>query len=597
MNRKRAKVETLISILYIFILYFFTYMIKYDNLSVSFKTIQTIINSQEFQYIVVGYLIILSLFIIFKGIVKDNLKTNIIVTFIVMVITIISYYKYKILELPFVPNDVLLIGNIKQIASFGLSLPSVEILLILIVIILLLFLQYLLRNKNCKNESNFKKDILWRISCFVIGIFLLYNICISPNRFIRLNIQNDLGNDYSWMGGNATFFIHLGDFYFQKPNDYSKEKIEEIKADMHNDEEEAKQENPNVILIMNESFSDPTKLKNVEYSKDPLGDIRNIILDEENSKMGEIISPVIGGGTSLPEFEVLTGLTSYFLPEQTFPYTSYIRSNMNSIVREYKKNGYYTVGIHTNTRTFYNRKNVYKWLGFENTIFSEDIKDAEYKGGNISDNEFASQVIEQFENNKQKKFIFGVTMQNHMPYSNKNYEYYDVDVNTEDLTENEIIELKNYVQGVYDGNIMYLKLMDYIKKCNEPTILVMFGDHIPSLSNYTVYEKSNYTDLQYHETPYIIYANYDANFNNIPQYMSPSTLGIEIMKSSAINIPWYLEKFKDLYSAYPVITNSNIINKYGEVVNEVLEEHTTLLNQCEIIQYDLLIKKKYIEIE
>ena len=76
---------------------------------------------------------------------------------------------------------------------------------------------------------------------------------------------------------------------------------------------------------------------------------------------------------------------------------------------------------------------------------------------------------------------------------------------------------------------MYMKLVEYIKKCDEPTILVMFGDHIPSLSNYSVYRKSNYTDLQYHETPYIMYANYDMNFNNIPQYMSPSNLGIQVM--------------------------------------------------------------------
>lgn len=601
MSKYKLKIEKIISIiipiLYIFLLYFITYIMKYDNWLTSFMLIQMLIKNGGIQYLLVGYLIILSLFLIFKGIVRDSLKANIIVTLIVVTITMISYYKYKVLKEPFLPNDILLIGNINQIASFGISLPSIQFFISLMLIVMLLYLQYLLLKNKKENIINLKVDIITRVFCIIVGILLLYNICISSDRYINFNIKNDIGNNYSWMGGNATFFIRLGDLYFKEPDNYSENAIEKIKDTNYVNNEEINNENPNIILIMNEAFSDPTKIKNIEFSKDPMEDIRNIIINEKNSKMGDIISPVIGGGTSLPEFEVLTGLTSYFIPEQVFPYTSYITSDMNSIARTFRKNNYYTVGIHTYTKTFYKRYNVYKLLGFEKTIFSEDIENPEYKREFISDNEFANQVIEQLKNNEGKKFIFGVTMQNHMPYANKNYDYYDIDINTNILTKEEKNELKNYVQGIYDANKMYAKLVNYIKQIDEPTILIMFGDHFPTLYSNSIDVKSNYTNLQYNEIPYIIYANYDININDIPQYMSPSNLGINTLKLSNINIPWYLKKFEELYLEYPVVTNQIIINKDGKELDTVLDKHKVLLEQCEIIQYDLLIKKEYIEID
>lgn len=600
MEKYKPKTDKILSIiipiLYTFLLYFITYAMKYDSWLISFKSIEIIIKNAGINYLIVGYLIILSLFMIFKGIVKDSLRANIIVTIIVVIITTISYYKYKVLGEPFIPTDILLIGNVNQIVSFGISMPSIQFVVSLLVIILLLLLQYSWQKNKEKSKINLKIDIIVRVVCLIIGILLLIYICILPNRYTNLNIQNNIGTNYSRMGGNATFFIRLGDFYFKKPDNYSKKTIETIKETTNTNEEEINYKKPNIILIMNETYSDPTKIKNVEFSKDPMKDIKNLVTSEKNSKTGSIITPVVGGGTSIPEFEVLTGLTSYFIPEQIFPYTSYITSDMNSIVREFSLNNYDTIGIHTNTKTFYKRNNVYEWLGFKKTIFSEDIKNPEIRGNFISDNELANQVINQFENNKNRKFIFGLTMQNHMPYSNKEYNDYDIDINTNNLTKLEEKELKNYVQGVYDANKMYIKLVNYIKTINEPTILIMFGDHIPVFSSDSIYGKSNYTELQHHETPYIIYANYNINLNNVPSYMSPSNLGINILKLSNINIPWYLEKFEKLYLEYPIMTNQIIIDKTGKRLDAVLDKDKILLGQCEILQYDLLIKKKYIEV-
>lgn len=320
---------------------------------------------------------------------------------------------------------------------------------------------------------------------------------------------------------------------------------------------------------------------------------------EKNFMRGFVVSPVLGGGTSLPEFEALTGLTSYFLEQQIYPYTSYINGNMNSIVREFNKNNYTTIGIHTNTRTFYNRCNIYNYLGFKKTIFEEDIENPEYKGNYISDNEAANQIINTFENNKGNKFIFTVTMQNHMKYLNKDYDAYDVNVSSNILSKTETLELQKYTQGVVDANKMYKKIVEYLKTKEEPTVLIMFGDHLPLLGDRycTTYKKNNLLYMDYYTTPYIIWANYDLGEKDVPKYLSASNLGINIMKMANIELPWYLKAFNELYEKYPAFNNKIVIDNNGKEIQNEEVENSKIVRECRILQYDLLIKNKYIDVK
>ena len=582
---------------YIFALYLLTFFMRYNYTQGAIYIIKQI-NSVNCNYIIVSYLIMCAIFIIFRSISRNSFKANLFATVVIVIITLISYYKNLILKTPFVPSDILLIGNIDQIADFGLRIPSINIILCMIAIMLLLLLQLCIEKKlQIKYKfQNWKKEI-YRLPLLIVGIIIIYTLCIDGKRFGRFDIQNNLGNSYAWAGGNTVFFMHLGDFYFEKPQNYSEKNINQIKTELVEVKaQEGNKINPNIIMIMNESFTDPNKIKNIRYSINPIGDIEDLAKSDKNAKLGNIITPVFGGGTSLPEFEALTGLSSYFIEKQMFPYTSYIRSDMNSVVRAYN-NKYTTIGIHPNTQTFYNRKNVYKYLGFEQTIFSENIENPEIAGGNISDNELANQIIKKFEENNNEKFIFAVSMQNHMPYYKKIYEDYEIEIETKDLNNVEKIELKNYVQGVYDSNQMYIKLVNYLKNIEEPTILIMFGDHLPALDS--IYAKAGYSFIEKYCTPYIIWSNYDIDYGkiNLTNYMSPSNLSINVMKLANIEIPWYLKKYEELYKLYPVINNQLVITNEGKVLNTQEIMNYNIVNDCRIIQYDLLIKKKYIDIE
>lgn len=567
--------------------------IKFNSIT-SFFHMYSLILSNIPRYIFVAYLILIGFALIIRSVSKNNFISNCILSVLMLCITLVSYYKYCALEQPFVPNDILLIGNLNQIKEFGFTDITSTMIISIFLLVLILFCSFYI-NKKIKDKV--KTPIIARILLFCVGTIVIYITCISTSRYTMFNIKNENENLYSVIGANAVFMIHLGDFYTPKPEGYKEDKIKDIKNKYDKLDVDEKKENPNVILIMNESYADLTSLSNVNYSENPMKIIDKIKSDK-NCISGKVISPVLGGGTSLPEFEVLTGLSSYFLEKQIYPYTSYINDDMNSIVRVFNKNNYETIGIHTNTETFYNRGNIYNFLGFSQTIFEENIMNPQYKGNFISDDEAANQIIKSFENNDGKKFIFAVTMQNHMKYLNKKYDKYDIDVNSKILTETENLELKNYTQGIVDANKMYKKIMEYLKTQQEPTILIMFGDHLPLLGDTycSTYKKSGLADLNYYTTPYIIWANYDIEDESVSELLSISNFGLNILDMANINMPWYLKPFKKLYEEYPVINNRIIIDKDGNIVNEEKIKNNNLIDNCEILQYDILIKNKYIDI-
>ena len=516
--------------------------IKFGNFNTCIMTIYKL----PIHYLIIKYMVLLSSMLIIRSITRSNFMCNCIFALLMSIIVLISYYKYRALELPFVPYDMFLAKNLDQIVEFGFTGITTNITIPVVLLIAVLFTDYLL-HRFMKNKIH-KTHIIKRIILFVIGLIVLYLTCISPNRYNMFRIKNDYGDNYEWLGADVTFLMHLGDFFVDKPNNYNEEKINNMKDTYNTMVEESQKVNPNVILIMNESYADITNFTNTEYSISPIYPLKEIIEDEGNFITGKTVSPVLGGGTSLPEFEVLTGLSSYFIKLQIYPYTSYIHSDMNSIVREFNKNDYTTIGIHTNTKTFYNRYKIYDYLGFQKTIFEEDIENPEYKGNYISDNEMAEQIIKAFEENKGKKFIFAVTMQNHMHYTDKEYENYDIEIYSDELTNTEKTELKNYAQGVIDGGKMYSKLAEYLKQIEEPTILIMFGDHLPLLGDeyLSTFKKNGFEDnIYYYMTPYMIWTNYKLDEPiEVPKLMSPSNLGIQTLNMANINnISWYLNIF------------------------------------------------------
>lgn len=510
---------------------------------------------------------------------------------------------------PLLPTDLLLVESFGNIASFVKVPVNASALIAPIFLVYALYAQRKQMLGAKKRKHRLYVHIGARLLLIAFFAVSTYYMCINYNfRHVTLNKAgvaisafNPI-DDYRHNGFVLTFFPRIGDLQPPQLENYGSRKINEIRSS-YDDYTPNPGEKVNVIAIQNESWWDPTALKNVEFSSYPMPHFKEL---SEKYPTGSFVSQVFAGGTCMPEFEFLTGMSTVFLPASSYPYIQYIHRDTPSIVSAYRDNGYQTVAIHPYHGNFYNRDSAYPRLGFDEFIAIDDMENPEKSGGYISDSYMSGLIIDKYESKSSDSiFIFGVSMQNHGGYQGERYERYDIEIKSETVTEEDLAGLKDYVQGVYEADRAFYELTEYFKNVPEPVMIVMYGDHLPLLgtdgSTYMdggmvpkgdVFEAGAHKEL--YNTPYIIWANYDISGMEIPQYISGGNLGLRIYDASnADDAPWYFglyERFYDKYSAYRIKMS---YRSDGEFIGALEKEDEPMIMDYKYIQYDILHGRRY----
>lgn len=507
---------------------------------------------------------------------------------------------------PLLPADLVQAKDIKDIVAF-VEIPWKPYMLLSIAALVTYLFAYthLERMYAEKRERKYIHRILMSVLAYSLFGFTFFMICLSP--WMRSNVFDKISlkisgyytiADYQKNGFLLTFFPHVGDLVVETPKGYNEEKINEIyeknseiKKDFAN-RYELDAENVNVIAIQSESLWDPMKMKNISLSADPLKNMRKLGREGE---MGTLLSPVFGCNTCVPEFEFLTGFSSYFLSSGAYPYSQYVHKSTPSLPSNYKKNGYVTYGLHTYDKYFYGRNKAYGLLGFDKFVGKSDLENPEIKGTYISDDEVTRQIIKMFEEKGDNPlFLYAITMQNHGNYLKQRYDNYDIKVNSNVLEENDLMGLRDGVQGVHDADKALADLADYFRKTEEPVLIVIYGDHLPflGLNSSTYYatgflEGDSFADNpQMYETPYLVWANFDISKVDLPERLSPAHLGMETLKLSNIKkTDWQMRFFDSFYSKYSALQHTFVTDSKGEYIDIVDNEN---LNDYRYIQYDVL---------
>ena len=534
--------------------------------------------------IIYELLIIIGFSILFKVIFKKSIIRNICLSILFQTISIISFYKVAITQKPFLPEDILLVGNALEIAKYGnLTIQPIIIIQIFVNIIVLL-IQGLITSYTKWETITKKKSINILKLCLAI-IILISTLFFSWGKYLPEE-KYVLKSDYRIYSGVIYFFKNVYKLVDSPKLDiYSQAKLEEIKSQVENTENQEIEETgvkPNIIVVMAESLSDPTKIKDVTYTADPLSTYRQL---SKQYASGNAIVDIYGGETSMSEFEFLTASTARFLNGKRYPYSQIIKTKTNSILTTLSHEGYYNIAIHPNDGNFYNRINVYRDLGFNKMVFKEDFGVTD---DTVSDKDTAKQIIQQYENcNEDKKFIFTITIESHLPYEETKYDTYNIDVKSDKFSEEEIKELKTYSQGIYNLDKSYEYLVDYFSQREEPVMIVLFGDHLPHLNK--IHESAFGESIEKYSTPYIIWTNYDLKLEGI-ENVSLGGLSMYMLENANINLPWYYKYISNFYKEYPVFTERYVIDKNKNLCDSQ-NIKGELIDNYNILQYDLLHKK------
>ena len=241
----------------------------------------------------------------------------------------------------------------------------------------------------------------------------------------------------------------------------------------------------NVVMVLSESFSDPTVLRGVHVPEDPIPFTRRLMTDAAARPgpvpmSGSMLAQNVGGGTANMEFEALTGMSASGFPAQLrVPYQMVVPryASFPSAVAWAKATGHRAVALHPFSTEMYRRRDVYRTFGFDDFVYDETMHAPTRIGHDayISDASAFGQVERTLRTERAPVFMNVVTMQNHMPYAGR----YDDPVEVTGPDGRPMPEAGQYVRGLEHTDAALRDLVGSLRRLDEPTVLVFYGDHLP----------------------------------------------------------------------------------------------------------------------
>ena len=357
--------------------------------------------------------------------------------------------------------------------------------------------------------------IMAKTAVMILSGVIITRLCINAG--LISNEFENLASAYDKYGFAYCFVTSIVDVGIDRPRGYSDEMMHgtalRIRDYVGNGLEEAQDPDaqdyadlhPNIIMIQLESFFDPMYLKGFKYSQDPIPCFRQI---RDEFQSGFFTVPVVGAGTSNTEFEILTGMSTDYLGAGEYPYNTILTERtVEALPRILRPYGYRSTAIHNNTGTFYNRNIVFSQMGFDAFIPEEYMYDLELTPTNWARDKVLTQImLDVLEESSQRDFIYTITVQSHGRYPQEQILSPQERVIRVKPVGGEIpVEpLEYYVNEIYEVDRMVEELTQALQAFDEPTVLVMYGDHLPALGFGAVDLKNG--DL--YETEYVIWNNF-----------------------------------------------------------------------------------------
>ena len=356
---------------------------------------------------------------------------------------------------------------------------------------------------------------------------------------------------------------------------------------------------PNIIVIMDEAFSDLSVWGDFETSEEVMPFFKQL---QQEAVGGEVYVSVKGGNTANTEFEFLTSNSMAFLPTGSVPYQQYINSETPSLASYLKSLGYATTAIHPYNRSGWDRDTVYEYFGFDQFLDKDSFTDPYRLRGYISDKSAFEKIIEQYEIGKDQgsQFIFEVTMQNHGGYSKETPDF-NIYLTLPEVANKttSVVATEKYLTLINQTDRALQELVEYFEQQSEPTIIVMFGDHQPSdyITNTiqricSVTSDDTLTSLeQGYRVPFLMWSNYGLEH----QYydgISVNYLSTILMQNANIKKTGYQEFLSNLMQSFPII-NANVYQDADGVFHSWDENQEEQLENYQILQYNQLVDKKH----
>ena len=461
---------------------------------------------------------------------------------------------------PFTGPDLHLLTDGMAVLNKYLPAWGVVLALILLGLFALLLLILLIKAPKYKRKVKFRYDLL----LVVVGAALFAGATqLALEKRVLSNYFGNIAFAYEDYGYPYCLAITIFDTGISCPRDYSEQEITRIEKTEDNLPATNEDSKPNIIFVQLESFFDPTLVEYLNISEDPIPNFRKLMKEYTS---GYYKVPSVGAGTANTEFESITGMSLHYFGPGEYPYKSILKETTCESAPYVLKNlGYSTHAVHNNEANFYGRRSIFPNLGFDTFTSAEYMSEEEDKNplGWTKDEILTDEIIKCLDSTEESDYIYTISTQGHGAYpeeqliddpeitvsgaeteaQNNQWEYYC----------NEIHEMDNFVKELTDA------LADY----PEDVILVMYGDHLPTMG-LTVEDLKNKYLFQ---TQYVMWDNFglEKKDENLAAYQ----MAAEVMDRAGIH--------------------EGTIFRYHQARRNTRNYQVDL----ETLQYDVLYGKKY----
>lgn len=504
-------------------------------------------------------------------------------------IAIINYYVIKFKGMPLSFLEVKNFATAMNVISNYKITIEREVLILLTVLLLVDAVCICLRRFIKEKKKSWQHILVQDILLAVVGIFVIYggyfsSYALKPRKTIEW-IWTEAYYAYGYMACTIES-IDSSLHAVNKPEGYSEEVLDEIMVENSKTEESA---DPDVILILNETFFDLRQITDIETDVPYMENLDGM----ENLLSGYAVIPSIGGGTNSSEYELLTSNSLQLMPGVT-PFNTLDLAGANSIVSHLNSLGYSSTGAHTESSVNYSRGRGYRDLGFEHAYFSEDFTDLEayYDRWFKTDESVYKNLIRWYEDAEEEnpRFFYLLTIQNHGGWERSDEAYDTVHVQTDYGYLND--QVNEYLTSIKMSDEAFSELTDYFSTVDRPVIVCMLGDHAPWFAaniideDYSEEEK----ELLLRTVPLYIWANYELEEQELGQismnYVVPTLLEV-----ADIDLSPYYQYMLNLKEEVPILSSYGVYYDTAGNLYQYDEEasaYTEAVNQYFYLEYNNL---------
>ena len=403
---------------------------------------------------------------------------------------------------PFTGPDLRLMTD--GMAVLNKYLPSWGVVLALIVLgfFALLLLILLIKGPKYKRKIKYRYDLL----LVVVGVLAFAGITqFALEKRVLSNYFGNIAFAYEDYGYPYCLAVTIFDTGISCPRDYSQQEINRIEKTEDNLPATKKGEHPNIIFIQLESFFDPELVNYLKLSEDPIPNFRKLMKEYTS---GYYKVPSVGAGTANTEFESITGMSLHYFGPGEYPYKSILKETTCESAPYVLKNlGYTTHAVHNNEANFYGRRSIFPNLGFDTFTSAEYMTEEEDKNplGWTKDEVLTNEILKCLDSSEGPDYIYTISVQGHGAYPEEEL-LDDPEITVAGAaTEEKNNQWEYYVNQIHEMDDFVKELTDALADYPEDVVLVMYGDHLPTMG-LTVEDLNNKYLFQ---TEYVMWDNFD----------------------------------------------------------------------------------------